>query len=443
MIRRWIGRPGQSLFHRTISTVVLAFILIESILIAATVNYIVLPMAKRSTDDLSALLVLSAQTWVELPPNTRPDFERELADKHHFLIFDVTQPLSSTPRFRPYIALLENALSVRTGEAISIKTTHFETAWYWAEIHTGGQLIRIGFSSDRLNMNPPKLLVLVFIVTVLLSLLTAWVLARRITQPLASFSEAAQRVGDGDIPDALPETGIKELTGFANAFNRMVWQVRALLASRTTMLAGISHDLRTPLARMRLAIEMLPENSAPVLIDHLKKDLAQMDQLIGEFLTLSRDLGKETPQSIELNTFIEELVAEINYGGGAIEFSAQSPLVVQAGPLALRRIVNNLMSNALRYGEGNPIEIAFEIRSKQVLIQIKDRGLGIPQAELENVFRPFYRLESSRNTETGGSGLGLALCRQLAEANGWKIELLPREGGGITAQLSVPLTKVE
>jgi two-component system osmolarity sensor histidine kinase EnvZ len=292
-------------------------------------------------------------------------------------------------------------------------------------------------------MNPPKLLVLVFIVTVLLSLLTAWVLARRITQPLASFSEAAQRVGDGDIPDALPETGIKELTGFANAFNRMVWQVRALLASRTTMLAGISHDLRTPLARMRLAIEMLPENSAPVLIDHLKKDLAQMDQLIGEFLTLSRDLGKETPQSIELNTFIEELVAEINYGGGAIEFSAQSPLVVQAGPLALRRIVNNLMSNALRYGEGNPIEIAFEIRSKQVLIQIKDRGLGIPQAELENVFRPFYRLESSRNTETGGSGLGLALCRQLAEANGWKIELLPREGGGITAQLSVPLTKVE
>jgi two-component system, OmpR family, osmolarity sensor histidine kinase EnvZ len=431
---------SRSLFRSTAMTVATALLLLQFILIAATVKYVMLPMAKRSVDDLAALLVLSAQTWVELPPETRQDFELELAHKHQFMLFEDAAPLPPRKGFFPYLTLLDSALTSRTGETISIKVTELETTWFWAEIHTGGKLIRIGFPKERLNMDPPMMLLLALIATTVLTLLTALVLARRITKPLERFSLAALRIGEGNIPESFPETGIKELSELASTFNQMALQVRELLANRTTMLAGISHDLRTPLARMRLAIEMLPENTDPKLVTRLQHDVEEMNQLIGEFLVLSRDLHKEPPQQTDINLLLEELVDNARNEGARVEWHANESSVLSVGPMALRRILTNLLSNAIRYGAGNPVEIDLTSGNKYAVIRILDRGHGIPAQELGNVFRPFFRLVTSRSNATGGSGLGLAIAHQLAEANGWKIELLPRPGGGTEARLTMYLT---
>lgn len=436
------AKPPRSLFRSTAATVALALFLLQSIVIAATVNYVVLPMAKRSADDLSALLVLSAQTWVELPPETRKDFELELIRKHQFILFEDLPPLPHRQGFWPYLSLLDRALSARTGEPISLKVTELETTWFWAEIHTGGKLIRIGFPKERLDTNPPMMLLLALVAMVALTLFTALVLARRITEPLAQLSQAAKRVGAGELPESLPETGIKELSGLALSFNQMALQVRELLASRTVMLAGISHDLRTPLARMRLAIEMLPDDTDAKQIARLQRDIEYMDRLIGEFLALSRDMQKEAQEEVDITGLLQELAEDLQAQGALVEWTPQGHVLRPVGPVSLRRILNNLLGNAHRYGAGQPITIDLQTNESYTVIRVLDRGPGIPQTEAENVFRPFYRLESSRSHATGGTGLGLAIARQLSEANGWRIELLPRSGGGTEARLSLPTDKV-
>jgi len=431
-------KPPRSLLRSTATTVALALFLLQFIVIAATVNYVVLPMAKRSADDLSALLVLSAQTWVELPPETRKDFELELVRKHQFMLFEDLPPLPPRDEFLPYLSLLDSALSARTGATISIKVTELETTWFWAEIPTGDKLIRIGFPKERLDINPPMMLLLALIAMIALTLFTALILARRITEPLSQFSLAAKRIGAGELPESLPETDIKELSGLALSFNQMALQVRELLASSTVMLAGISHDLRTPLARMRLAIEMLPDETDPKQIARLQQDIDYMNRLIGEFLALSRDMQKETPEQIDITGLLQELADDLKDQGAIVEWQPHGHVLRSAGPISLRRILSNLLGNAHRYGAGGAITINLETNETSTVIRVLDRGPGIPQAELENVFRPFYRLESSRNHATGGSGLGLAIARQLSDANGWIIELLPRSGGGTEARLTLP-----
>jgi two-component system osmolarity sensor histidine kinase EnvZ len=432
-------RGQHSLFRSTATTVAAVLLVFQLILIAATVNYVMLPMARRSADDLAALLVLSAQTWVELPPGTRKDFELELARKHQFMLFDDGAPLPPREMFLPYLTLLDRALSARTGEDISIKTTEFETVWFWAEIHTGGRMIRIGFPKERLNIDPPRMLLLALAATVILTLFTALVLARRVTRPLAHFALAAKRIGEGGIPESLPETGIRELSGLAATFNQMAVQVRELLANRTTLLAGISHDLRTPLARMRLALEMLPAHTDPKLVARLQHDVDEMNQLVGEFLALSRELHKEIPQQIDLDSLLQELAGNARAEGALVEYRSCGEVLTSVGVVSLRRILTNLIGNAVRYGANAMVTMTLEVAANEALIRILDRGPGIPAHELENVFHPFYRLEASRSSATGGSGLGLAIARQLADINGWKVELLPRPGGGTGARLTVPL----
>jgi two-component system, OmpR family, osmolarity sensor histidine kinase EnvZ len=433
------SKMPRSLFRSTATTVAAVLLVFQLILIAATVNYVMLPMAKRSADDLAALLVLSAQTWVELPPETRTDFELELAHKHQFMLFEDAAPLPPRTGYLPYLALLDSALSERTGEPVSIKITELDTTWFWAEIHTGGKLIRIGFPKERLNTEPSRMLFLALAATIVLTLFAALVLARRITKPLAQFSLAAQRIGEGNIPEPLPQSGIKELSVLASTFSRLALQVRKLLANRTTLLAGISHDLRTPLARMRLAIELLPANTDPGLLARLQHDVEEMNQLIGEFLVLSRELQKEPPQQLDIGLLLDELADNARNEGAKVDRQSHGNTLLSAGPMALRRILTNLLDNAIRYGAGKPVSIDFTLNGDVAVICILDRGPGIPAQELENVFHPFYRLESSRSNTTGGSGLGLAIARQLAESNGWKVELLQRPGGGTEAKLTIRL----
>jgi two-component system osmolarity sensor histidine kinase EnvZ len=428
----------SSLFRRTAITVASALIIFQLIVFGASAYYIMLPMARRSADDLAALIVLSAKTWVELPPETRQDFERELAQKHNLWLFKADNPLPDYDHFQPYLRLLEKALTVRTGKITHIKATYWERTWFWVDISSGGQQIRIGFPQDILGIQLPAALLMMMAATFFLTLGTAIILARRITLPLERMAEAAQHIGLGNTPASLPETGAAELASLAHTFNHMALQVQSLLANRTNLLAGISHDLRTPLARMNLALEMLPQNTDPKIVARLRNDIEAMNRLIGEFLAFSRGLEREPAQEIDLNLLLRELADSVAIEGGAVRAQTREPCIRAVGPMALRRILENLISNAVRYGNGQAVEIECECDDGASVIRILDRGPGIPADEVENVFRPFYRLESSRSVATGGSGLGLAIAQQMANVNGWQVALLPRAGGGTEARLTIP-----
>lgn len=431
-------KKRRTLFRSTAVTVASALMLLQLVIFGASAYYIMLPMAKRSTDDLAALMVLSAQTWVELPPQTRPDFELELARRHNLWLIDSKTTLPDYKHHNPYLMLLERSLEERTGKVTHTKITQFEKTWYWIELSSGEDQISIGFPQNRLDVQSPLAFFLIAIATIVLALITAIILARRITRPLQKLAAAATHVGQGNQPEKLSEEGVEELAELAHTFNNMAEQVQALLANRTTLLAGISHDLRTPLARMRLAVEMLPDNADPKIIARLKNDVEEMNRLIGEFLAFSRGLEKEKQQTTDLNALLQELADNQTAEGGAVRWQTQGSCIRPVGQMAMRRIVVNLLNNAVRYGEGKEVVLECECDERASVIRILDNGPGIPADEIENVFRPFYRLESSRSTATGGSGLGLAIAKQLADVNGWKIALLPRPQGGTEARLTIP-----
>ena len=215
-------------------------------------------------------------------------------------------------------------------------------------------------------------------------------------------------------------------------------QVKELLSNRTTLLAGIAHDLRTPLTQIQLALSMLPNDGGDTeLMESIHNDLDNINHLISETLSISLGLEEQNATPIDINKELDDIINNIKKHDVSIEWSPGNSCILTLQALALRRIINNLLENAIRYGDGKPVSVDYECNDEMVIVQIIDSGSGIPPEKIEAVFRPFYRLESSRGSSTGGSGLGLAIVKQLADANGWEIQLIPRPEGGTKAVLKL------
>jgi two-component system osmolarity sensor histidine kinase EnvZ len=421
----------RSLFARTALTLALAFIVFQAAAFWVVYRTLIVPVAERSADDLAGLIVLSAQTWVELPPQTRAAFENELARRHGLRL--TTAAIGETaeaPRFA-FRKQIEAALSRRVGEPIVLRGVS-DTAAAWLDIPVGGHELHAGFFPARYAVKPPLAAIAVAALGAFLSLLTALFLVRRITVPLARAARAASQVGAGELPEPLPETGPAELAELARRFNIMATEVRELLDNRTTLLAGISHDLRTPMTRLQLNLEMLRDAPSAARIDRAVADLADMNKLITGYLELARTTQSESRVRCDLAAVLEEVAAD-----AGLEWSGAAPCEIEAGRLAVRQILANLIQNALRYGGGTRVELELECTNRLARVSVRDAGAGIPEDQLEKVFRPFYRLEVSRSQTTGGTGLGLAIVRQLAETNGWKVTLQNRPQGGLEATLEI------
>jgi len=427
------------------------FIALELITAAAALGFIFLPMARRAADDLAGLMVLSAQTWNELPPETRPAFEQELERSHQLALRpDMPPPQDTGLRHGPYLLFLERAFERRTGHAMFFldETAADGRLWLWTTVPAGGRSIGVGFAADRMKTQPLGALALPFGVGIVLVALLSWWLARRIAQPVAQLELAASQLARGASPGLLAETGPRELADLARHFNRMALQVRELLDARTTLFAGVSHDLRTPLARMRLAIEMLTLRPDPALLQRLEHDIEEMNALIGQMLEIARGMNTETAEDFELCGWLHErerVHEEAARSAGArLTLRCDQSIRVRAAPGALARVVDNLLGNALRYAPG-PIELVGRVVpagegdvAGRVYIGVLDRGPSIPQNQLALVFRPFHRGQGQGEATPGAFGLGLAIVQQLARANGWQVGVTPREGGGLEAWVVVP-----
>jgi two-component system osmolarity sensor histidine kinase EnvZ len=430
--------PG-TLFGKTAVTLMVAFLYFSLFTFTAVVYYIQVPVARQSADDLATFLVLTARAWVALPAFERDQFGRDLLTDYDIAVSTESVPLEARPFYLPYLALLESSIERRTGVAVPVRMSEVDgEPWYWLEMTSPQGPLRVGFPQSRVGTRIPTALVTVLLASTALVLATAMTLARRITKPLSLLSRAAERLGRGQLTEPLPETGPSELAALIRQFNHMAHQVRELLANRTTLLAGISHDLRTPLARLRIAVEMLPPEADRALVEGIERDLDEMGRLISEAVELGRGLTVGRTEPADVSSLVTELVESARRGGGGVVWVPAPACVREVNLTALRRVLDNLLGNALRYGGGRPVTVELTCAADAAEVRILDRGPGIPAAEREAVFRPFYRLEQSRSSDTGGSGLGLAIARQLADSNGWRITLSGREGGGTVASLTLP-----
>lgn len=433
-----------TLFARILWTIALVSVAFHVFILAVLGSLLLVPVGQRSADDLTALMMVAARQWEVLPSAGREGLARQFAEEHGLrLMAGNDRPLPSSDNWLPYLYFVEEKLRQRLGHEVQLMVEedarHEE--WYWADIPLAqGESVRVGFSRSRIGVHPPFALFLVLSVGSLVILATAAVMAHRISRPLERLAGAARRIGSGQWPEPIPEQGPEELASLARSFNRMSLQVQELLANRTTLLAGISHDLRTPLARLQLALAMLPQDAEADLIAGMQRDLEEMNHLIGQFLEISRGLGEGRKEMVDVGAAIAELGGNARRGGAQVVWQEHGTCRRELHRLALCRIVSNLLDNAVRYGDGSPIELDYVCDASGLVIRVMDRGPGIPEDQREAVFRPFHRLEQSRSTQTGGSGLGLAIARQLALANGWRIYLLSREGGGTVAEVQLPAT---
>lgn len=265
-----------------------------------------------------------------------------------------------------------------------------------------------------------------------LALAVTLLIVSRITRPLRLLAARAAEVGQGRHPEPLAEAGSLELRQLARAFNQMAEDLRRNDAERAEVLAGISHDLRTPLARLRLEAELSVTDEAARTAIHA--DIDQMDAVIGQFLDFARGEGNETAQATDVGDLLRRIAASRQRRGHqfAIELPAEAPLLA-VRPQALARALANLADNALKYGAG-PITLRLAQEDGEWGVEVLDHGPGIPPDEVERLKRPFTRRETAR-TDARGTGLGLAIVERIARLHGAPLELLPRDGGGLRARI--------
>lgn len=430
-------KPARSLAQHTTLMLTGAFVVIEVLLVTLFVLFVLQPLARRSADDLAALMVLSAQTWAELPPQTRPAFEEELLTSHALALRPASRHTGPDEWHPLYFYVLEDALGRRTGAAQHLVSEVTEgNTWYWYNVPTGIGPLGVGLAKSRIESQPFVALAIGSVAGLFFVVALAYWLARRITGPLARLEAASALIGQGATPTLLPETGPRELASLSRRFNAMARQVSDLLSARTTLLAGVSHDLRTPLARMRLALEMLKTTPTPQLIERLERDIAQMNQLIGNVLDLARGLEHEQPVVTDWGDFLTQIAADFSTPDVSVDvrFPAGTWPVARS---ALQRAIGNLLQNAQRYAPHAPVELVCEVAGPRCRIGVLDRGPGIAADKIESMFAPFQRMEASRSPATGGSGLGLAIVRELARANRWDVTLSARPGGGLQAWIAL------
>lgn len=375
----------------------------------------------------------------------RAGFAAELARLHALRLAADSAPLPAYDKWLPYFFFPESALARRAGAPITLRTSVDDAGavWLWADIPVDGAAVRVGFAHERAGIRPPLALVLILSAGALVTLIAAGGLAHRLTRPLAQLSAAAASVGAGGRPEPIPESGARELAGLAQRFNRMAVQVQELLDSRTVLLSGISHDRRTPLARIELAAAMLCRNADPELRAGIERDIAEINELIGQYLSIGRGLREPRREDTDVRSLLEEIVRAAERGGARIEAQLQAPCTARLDAFALRRIVTNLLDNARRYGGGAPVTLDYRCSGREIVVRVRDHGPGIPPEQREAVFHPFHRLAPAGSQGSGGSGLGLALARQLAIANHWSIALEAAAGGGTLAVLTIPLSATQ
>lgn len=266
-------------------------------------------------------------------------------------------------------------------------------------------------------------------------LLSAWVLGFT-TRPLRRFAAAANRLGVDMRAPFLEESGPREVRLAAAAFNKMQRRLKAFVEDRTRMLAAVSHDLRTPLTRIRLRAEFIDDESVR---EKMLADLQEMEAMIGATLAFAREeAGQEDLEPLDLAAVMERLSGDWQDAGMPVEFMRpRAAMPIMGRRTALRRAVGNLVDNAVKYG--GKAEVRAAVDGDTAVVEIDDDGPGVPEAEMENVFRPFYRLEGSRSRDTGGTGLGLSVANDIVRAHGGEIKLENRLSGGLRVTVHLPL----
>jgi len=286
---------------------------------------------------------------------------------------------------------------------------------------------------DDIEFWPFRTIIILTVAVIAIAVLSIWAIAR-LTAPFQTFAKAAMRLGTDVNARPIAEQGPADVRGAIHAFNEMQARLQKFIEDRTQMLAAVSHDLRTPVTRLRLRAEYVVNKSQR---SKLLADLDEMEHMITGFLSFAKDDARsELSLRVDLVAMLQSICDDVADKGFNVSFTGGGHLPYVCRPVSIRRCFSNLLDNAVKYGKR--ADVSVEVGATEIMIQVDDRGPGIPEALKEEVFRAFYRLEGSRNRDSGGSGLGLTVARTVARAHGGDVLLGKAPGGGLRATIVLP-----
>lgn len=393
------------------------------------------PRAKQMAQFVVSTVNLTRAAVLSSAPEWRSALLAELRDAEGMRIqladpADVLEPLLDES---PELHEMMEEVRERLGEDTRFAAWRNGEEALWVSFHIGVDEFWLALPRERIEHPLSEVLLAWGGVVVVLALLGAYFIARQVARPLKRVAQAAQQVGEGKTPSPLPEQGAQEIATVSRAFNRMSADLAANERERALVLAGISHDLRTPLARVRLAAELAADAS---LREGLVADVEQMDSVIRQFLDYARLDESEVTVPTDVAALVRETAQRFAVQARSLALDMQALPPFSVRPLLLKRALSNLLDNAIKYGGG---EISVTLRSTHdgVELGVADRGAGIPEEQCEAVKRPFMRLQAARS-DAGGSGLGLAIVERAARLHGGEFHLEHREGGGLVTRLVLP-----
>ena len=394
------------------------------------------PRAQQMAQLVVSAVNLTRAAVLSSAPEWRGALMAELRDVEGLRVqmADVTDVLEPMPGQPPELRLMMDKARERLGEDTRFAAGRNGEEALWVSFYIGKEEFWVALPKERIEHPLSEVLLVWSGVVLLLALLGAYFIARQVARPLNKLAQAAQQIGRGIMPQLLPEQGTQEIVAVSRAFNQMSADLAANERERALVLAGISHDLRTPLARMRLAAELSADET---LRDGLTADVEQMDAVIRQFLDYARLDENEAAVSTDLPTLVQEAAQPFVAQAArslTLDLQPLPPLAVR--PLLLKRALANLLDNAIKYGSGE-ITVQFRQEGDRIILAVADRGAGIPAEQREAAKRPFVRLENARSNTTG-SGLGLAIVARAARLHGGEFYLEDRAGGGLEARLVLP-----
>ncbi|MFL2771329.1 MAG: ATP-binding protein [Rhodospirillaceae bacterium] len=352
----------------------------------------------------------SAERFPPPPPPPLHQLQRQRDEREQRSFRTIDRALQEIRGFQPFVRA-----SIKVGDN------------YWLNA-------RMDLDLSEVNQRTQSFFLLTAVITLLITGLAIWAV-RRATMPVSLFATAAERLGIGLDAESLPESGTGEVRRAARAFNTMQARLKRFIQDRTEMLAAISHDLRTPITRMRLRAEFVEGDEHR---ERMLADLDEMESMISSTLTFARDdAAKEPATRTDIAATVRDIVEDQIATGMKVTYEGPDSLERSVRPMGLKRAFNNLVENAVKYGDY--AQVSLRVSESQITLIIDDNGPGIPDGAKEKVFAPFFRLESSRSRDTGGTGLGMTSARNAVRSMGGDIELLDLDGGGLRVRVSLPL----
>ncbi|MDD4928258.1 MAG: ATP-binding protein [Gallionella sp.] len=395
------------------------------------------PRTRRMAQMVVSVVNLTRAAVMSAAPEWRGALLAELADAEGLRVHmaetgDVVEPLYNPPAD---LRRMLDEVRRRLGDNTRFAARRNGVEALWVSFFLGEEEIWVALPRERIEHPVSRVLLAWGGIVLLLALLGAYFIARQVSRPLKRLALAAAQLGGGHTPQPLPEKGAREVIAVTAAFNQMSADLAANDRERALVLAGISHDLRTPLARVRLAAELSQDAS---LREGLISDVEQMDAVIRQFLDYARLDENEAAIPTDLRVLVRDVAQRFGASTGVMSLELSDVPLLSVRPLLLGRALSNLLDNAIKHGNGE-ITVQLDSTGDKVVLLVMDRGAGIPAAQRDAVKRPFVRLEAARSDATG-SGLGLAIVERAARLHRGEFSLEDRAGGGLLARLILPLS---